>query len=458
MEKIVSLCKRRGFVFPSAEIYGGVANSYDFGPLGAEILRNLRNMWWERFVHHREDMLGLDASIITHAKIFEATGHIYGFADSMIDCKNCRARFRADHVIEDYFEAQGKNEKVEGRSIEELDDIIQKNKIPCTQCKKFNWTPVRKFNQLFPVRLGIIPDEEKSLAYLRAETAQGIFTNFKSILDSSRLRLPFGIGQIGKSFRNEVTPGNFIFRTLEFEQGEIEYFFNPETTDWEPLFEAWKQEMWNFVVREIGIQENNLRWRAHTDEERSFYSKRTEDLDYRFPFGFKELWGIAYRTDYDLSRHEQFSGQNLHYTDPETGKSFIPHVIEPAVGFTRLFLMALCDAYTEDGDRLVLKLKPRLAPYKAAVFPLLANKPELVQFARKIYEDLRAQFMVAWDDRGNIGKRYYAQDEIGTPFCITVDFDSLEKNDVTVRDRDSAKQERISIGELAEHIREKIYT
>ena len=443
-------------MFSSAEIYGGVANSYDFGPLGAEMLRNLRNIWWERFVHHRGDMLGLDASIISHAKIFEATGHIYGFADAMIDCKSCRSRFRADHVIEDYFEAKGKDEKVEGRSVEELDAIIQKSKILCPKCAKFDWTPVRKFNQLFPVHLGIIPDEERSIAYLRAETAQGIFINFKNILDSSRVRLPFGIGQVGKSFRNEITPGNFIFRTLEFEQGEIEYFFNPETTDWNELFETWKVEMLKFVTEYIGIQKKNLRWRVHTAEERSFYSKRTEDLDYHFPFGFKELWGLAYRADYDLSRHEQFSGQNLHYTDPETGKAFIPHVIEPAVGFTRLLLMAICDAYTEEDDRVILKLKPRLAPYKAAVFPLLANKPELVKLARKVYEDLRKEFMVAWDDRGNIGKRYYSQDEIGTPFCITVDFDSLEKGDATVRNRDTAEQERVKKNDLKSYLESKL--
>ncbi len=464
MEKIVSLAKRRGFVYPSAEIYGGLANSYDFGPLGAEVMRNLRSAWWESFVHRRNDMLGLDASIISHAKIFEASGHTASFADAMVDCKSCKARLRADHLIEDFFESKEREEKVEGRSVEDLGEIISREKIPCPTCGKHDWTPVRKFNQLFPVHLGIIPDESKSLAYLRGETAQGMFINFKNVLDSTRVRLPFGLAQVGKSFRNEITPGNFIFRTLEFEQGEIEYFFDPEATDWNKLFDKWKQEMWSFVTEEIGISQENLRWRAHTDEERSFYSKRTEDLDYRFPFGFKELWGIAYRTDYDLSQHEKFSGQNLKYTDPESGKSFIPHVIEPAVGFTRLFLMTLCDAYTEDGDRVYLKLKPRLAPYKAAVFPLLANKPALVEKARKIYEDLRAEFVVAWDDRGNVGKRYYAQDEIGTPYCITVDFDTLgeegkdasQKDTVTVRDRDTAAQERVPVAKLAEILREKI--
>ncbi len=475
LDKIVSLAKRRGFVFPSAEIYGGLANSYDFGPLGAELLRNIKNIWWERFVHHREDILGLDASIITHAKIFEASGHTANFADAMVDCKNCKGRFRADHIIEEHFEKNGKQDKVEGKTPKELDSIIRDEHIPCSTCGKFDWTPVRKFNQLFEIRLGIVPDETKSLAYLRGETAQGIFTNFKNVLDSTRVRLPFGIAQIGKSFRNEITPGNFVFRTLEFEQGEIEYFFDPEATDWNALFDQWKDKMHSFIVNEIGIRKERLRWRAHTDEERSFYSKRTEDLDYQFPFGFKELWGIAYRTDYDLSQHEKFSGQNLKYTDPETGKSFIPHVIEPAIGLTRVLLMALCDAYDDsDSERTVLKLKPRLAPYKAAVFPLLANKPELVSKAREIYTNLRKQFIVAWDDRGNVGKRYYSQDEIGTPYCITVDFDTLGqgkkeelsaeggsasggKDTVTVRDRDTAKQERVKIADLADFLVKNIY-
>jgi glycyl-tRNA synthetase len=449
LDDIVSLAKRRGFVYQSSEIDGGLANLYDYGPAGTALLRNIKNLWWKTFVEQRDDMVGLDASLISHAKIWEASGHVAGFADAMVDCKNCHFRTRADHLIEDFLSAHNKTEKVEGRSMDELNAIIEREKIPCPKCDKHAWTPARKFNLLFPVHIGIL-EESQSLAYLRGETAQGMFINFKNVLDSTRVRLPFGIAQLGKGFRNEITKGNFVFRTLEFELGEIEYFFNPEEADWNALFEQWKKDMFAFVTKSLGVREDHLRWRAHTDEERSFYSKRTEDLEYNFPFGFKELWGLAYRTDYDLTQQMKGSGTDLQYTDPKTGKKFTPHVIEPAVGINRLFLMVLANAYWFDAEkkRIVLRLNKDLAPYKAAVFPLLANKPELVAKAREIYTALKTAMPVAWDDRGNIGKRYMAQDEIGTPAAVTVDFQTLEDNTVTVRDRDTATQKRVKVEEL----------
>ncbi len=466
MEKIVSLAKRRGFVFPGSEIYGGLANSYEYGPAGVELKKNIQDEWWRVFVRERADMVGLDSSIILHPKTWEASGHVAGLVDAMVECRACHTRTRADHLIENHFEMKGEKVSVEGKSEKELDEVIQQEKIKCPSCGKFDWTPVRKFNLLFETHVGIVP-EAQSKVYLRGETAQGIFISFKNVLDSTRVRLPFGVGQLGKSFRNEITKGNFIFRTLEFEQAEIEYFFDPEATDWKKLYEQWKGDMWTFVTGNLGVRADMLRWREHGDEERSFYSKRTEDLEYKFPFGFKELWGLAYRTDYDLNQHMKYSGTDLSYTDPVTGRKFVPHVIEPAVGVNRLMAMVMLDAYTEEGDRIFLKLPPRLAPYKAAIFPLLANKPALVEKARGIYADLQKHFPVAWDDRGNIGKRYYAQDEIGTPFCITVDFDTLgegegenaakNKDTVTVRDRDTGMQERIAIDKLSEFLHGKIY-
>jgi glycyl-tRNA synthetase len=455
MQKIVALSKRRGIIYPGSEIYGGLANSYDYGPLGAELLRNLRNLWWKFFIQNQQDMVGLDSSIISHHKVWEASGHVAGFADAMIDCKNCKARMRADHLIEGYFEKKGEKQAVEGLSPEELEKIIKDNQIKCPVCGKIEWTEVRKFNLLFPVQLGIV-EGEQGQAYLRGETAQGIFINFKNVVDSSRVRLPFGIGQIGKSFRNEITPGNSIFRTIEFEQAEIEYFFDPNKSNWEEIFNEWKERIFEFVLKDLGIKEENLRWREHDDKERSFYSKRTEDLEYNFPFGFKELWGLAYRTDYDLTRHSEVSKQELTIMDPNSNEKILPHVIEPAVGLNRLLLMILLDSYTEDGERRILKLSPKLAPYKAAVFPLLANKPELVEKARGIYDSLKSEFNIAWDDRGNIGKRYLSQDEAGTPYCITVDFETLEDDAVTVRDRDTATQERVKISELQSFISSKL--
>ena len=451
MDKIIALCKRRGFIYPGSEIYGGLANTYDYGPAGTELLRNIRNLWWNNFVHKRDDIVGLDASVISHQEIWKASGHATGFADAMVDCKNCKLRLRADHLTE-----RSTKKKVEGKILEELEKIIQNSKdLVCPNCGKHDWTEVRRFNLLFPVNLGIV-EEDQSLAYLRGETAQGMFINFKNVVDSTRIKLPFGIAQLGKSFRNEVTLGNSVFRTLEFEQGEIEYFFDADKTNWEELFDEWRQTMWNFVVEELGINEKNLQWRVHSDEERSFYSKRTEDLEYKFPFGFKELWGIAYRTDYDLVQHMKFSSKDLSITDPQTGKKIMPHVIEPAVGINRMLLMLLSDSYREEEKRIVLKLHPKLAPYKVAVFPLLANKPELVEKAKKIYKDLRKNFSVVFDDRGNIGKRYYSQDEIGTPFCVTVDFETLENDTVTIRDRDTMRQERTKVNKLVSCFQDKI--
>ncbi len=486
MEKIVALSKRRGFIYPGSEIYGGLANTYDYGPMGAELLRNIRNIWWEFFVQQREDIVGIDASIISSHKVWDASGHTAGFSDAMIDCKNCQARMRADHLIEDWLEHNEskleilannihvgfedkinvdfekikksiKTQKVEGLNVTELKFIIDLVPVLCPKCGTTpdNWTDVRKFNLLFPVKLGIL-EGDQSLAYLRGETAQSIFINFKNVLDSTRVKMPFGVAQLGKSFRNEITPGNSIFRTIEFEQGEIEYFFDPEKEDWEKLFNTWKDDMWEFATDKLGVSAENLRWRPHTDEERSFYSKRTEDMEYNFPFGFKELWGLAYRADYDLTQHTKHSGKELVVVDSETGKKIVPHVIEPAVGINRLFLMTLVDAYREEEGRIFLKLSPKITPFKAAVFPLLHNKPELMDKAQEVYKMIKKQMPAAWDARGNIGKRYASQDEIGTPFCITVDFDTLTDGAVTVRDRDTASQERIKIEDLLTFLKNKI--
>lgn len=451
MDKIVALCKRRGFVYPTSEIYGGLANSYDYGPAGAELLRNIKNVWWKNFIGDREDMVGLDSQIILNPETWVASGHVSGFSDPMVEDVKNHKRYRADHIIE--ANLNGKTINPEDMTIEEMGKFIKENGIKSPDGNELS--EPKTFNLLFETAIGTVAGE-KSKVYLRGETAQGIFTNFKNVLDSSRVRLPFGIGQIGKSFRNEITTGQFVFRTLEFEQAEIEYFFDPNTSNWEELFESWKSAMFGFVTGTLGISKDNLRWRRHSDKERSFYSKDTYDLEYKFPFGWKELWGIAYRTDYDLKQHIEHSGESLEYTDPYTGKRFVPHVIEPAVGINRLLLMLLVDAYKEDGDRVLLKFSPKVAPYKIAVFPLLANKPELTEKAREIYKNLKENFSVVWDDRGNIGKRYFAQDEIGTPWCITVDFQSMDDGTVTVRDRDTATQERISIDNLSEYFQNKI--
>lgn len=441
-------------MYPTSEIYGGLMSSYDYGPMGSELLRNIRDAWWETFIHKREDMVGIDSQILLHPETWVASGHVSSFSDPLVEDKKTHKRYRADHLIEAWLKDHPELEiVVEELSIDQMADFITEHKILSPD--KNPISKPQKFNLLFETKLGVV-EGEKSLLYLRGETAQGIFTNFRNIVDSNRVSLPFGVGQIGKSFRNEITTGQFIFRTLELEQAEIEYFFDPDLTAWEPLFESWKESMWSFVTDTIGIQKEHIRWRRHTDKERSHYSKDTYDLDYEFPFGWKELWGIAYRTNYDLKQHADRSGKDLTWLDPQTGKRCIPHVIEPAVGVNRLFLMVIADAFVQEEKRIVLKIKPSLAPYKVAVFPLVANKPELVEKARGVYQSLKQHFAVAWDARGNIGKRYLAQDEVGTPWCATVDYDTLTDEAVTIRDRDTTKQERIPISKLEQYISEKL--
>ncbi|GAB4027466.1 MAG: glycine--tRNA ligase [Candidatus Microgenomates bacterium] len=457
LSDIVSLAKRRGFFYPGSDIYGGLANTWDYGPLGAQLKKKIKDLWWETFITRRSDMVGLDSAVISSSKVWEASGHVASFADAMVDCKTCHARTRADHLIEGHFEKKGSEIKVEGKSLDELSKLIKDNKIKCPNCGGLELTDARSFNLLFPVHLGILA-ETADLAYLRGETAQGIFTNFKNITDSTRVRLPFGVGQMGKSFRNEITKGQATFRTVEFEQGEIEYFFNPESSNWEELFETWLTAMKNFVTDTLGINSENLRTREHDDKERSFYSKRTVDLEYNYPFGFKELWGLAYRTDYDLKAHIKHSGKDLSYLDPATNTKLVPHVIEPAVGIDRLVLMVLCEAYWNDtaNNRIVLKLAPKLAPYSVAVFPLVKNNEDVMTKARSVYEALASKFRVAWDDRGNIGKRYYYQDEMGTPYCVTIDYQTLEDGTVTLRDRDTTEQVRLPIDQLSAQLEKNL--
>ena len=446
-QKIISLCKRRGFVYPGSEIYGGLANTYDYGPLGSLMMRNIQNLWWENFITKRSDMYGLDTAILMAPEVWIASGHTANFNEVLVDCKNCKQRTGAEKLIQAFFEESGKTVIVEGKTPEELEKIILENKIPCPECGSINWTKPRKFNNLFETHIGIVP-ENQSLVYLRGELAQGMFVNFKNVLDSQRPKLPFGLAQVGKVFRNEITKGNFIFRTLEFTLMEFEYFFNPNAQKWEELFDYWKKEMKDWIVS-LGISENRLRWRTHTDEERAHYSKKTEDLDFEFAVGFKEMFGIAYRTDFDLKNHMEKSGADLRYFDSETGEKFIPHVVEPTFGSSRIFLALLTEGYSEEKERVVLKLDKRVAPYRVAVFPLVKNKEELVKKAKEIYENLMKKgFSVDWDDRGNIGKRYFAQDEIGTPYCVTVDYETLENDTVTIRDRDTMKQERVKIQEI----------
>lgn len=448
MEKIVSLAKRRGFVYPSSELYGGLANVWDFGPAGTLLKNNIRDLWLKKFVLDRNDMVVIDAATILRPEIWAASGHLSGFNEALIDCKACKNRARADHLIENALPGK----KVEGLPFEELEKIITENKIRCPKCGKFDWTEIRKFNQLVEIKLGVL-EEGKNLAYLRGEIAQGIFLNFKNVLDSTRVKIPFGIAQQGKAYRNEITMGQFTHRSFEFDLMEFEYFIKPK--GWEEVFDMWKEEMWDFALS-LGIDEKNLRWREHEDFERSHYSKKTMDIEYKYPFGFKEMFGIAYRTDFDLKGHAKSSGKDLSYRDPITSELYRPHVIEPTFGLSRLTGILLFNGYSEDGGRVVLKLNPKIAPYKVAVFPLLGNKPELTKKARGIYEELKKNLVVAWDDRGNIGKRYFAQDEIGTPWCVTVDFQSLDDGTVTVRDRDSAGQERIDIDKLADYFQNKL--
>ncbi|KKU28426.1 MAG: Glycine-tRNA ligase [Candidatus Amesbacteria bacterium GW2011_GWA2_47_11b] len=451
MEKIVSLCKRRGFVYPGSEIYGGLANTYDYGPVGVELKRNLQNYWWDFFVNRRDNILGLDTAILMSPKVWEASGHTESFTNVLVDCTSCQYRTRADHLIEDALPKIG---NVEGKLLPELDKIISDHNILCPKCGKTTWTKSRNFNQLFETQIGIITSG-KNTVYLRGELAQGMFVNFKLVLDNFHPKLPFGLAQSGKAFRNEITMGKFTFRTLEFDLAEFEYFVDPD--NWEKEFESWKTEMYKFALS-LGLGVDKLRWRTHKPEELSHYSKRTEDLEYQFPWGFKEMWGLAYRTDFDLKNHMAKSGVDLQYTDAISGRKFIPHVVEPTFGLSRLLTIILLNSYWEDTEknRVVMRFPYRLAPYKVAVFPLVANKENLVSKARTLYLSLKSQFSCAWDDRGNIGKRYYAQDEIGTPWCVTVDYQTLEDDTVTVRDRDTAQQVRMPVSELDSYFQDQL--
>ncbi len=428
MEKIVALCKRRGFVYPGSEIYGGLAGTWDYGPAGALMKKNLKDLWWKEMVQLREDVVGIDAAIFMNPKAWEASGHTEGFTDPLVECKVCHQRFRADKPdeVEDH-EKFHDGEKVE-------------------------WTEPQTFNLLVKAFLGII-EGKQSEVYLRGEITNGVHVNFKNVMDSTRVKIPFGIAQIGKAFRNEITPGNFTFRSREFEQMEVQFYIKPDKSEGEKWFEYWKEERMNWYLS-LGMNKDNLRFKDH--EKLAHYAKAATDIEYNAPWGWDEMMGIHNRGDFDLSRHEQFSGQNLKVRDIETSEEYTPWDIETSAGVDRSFLFLLIDSYKEEEGRIWLQLDPRLAPYKAAVFPLLGKKPELTEKAKGIFSNLKQDFMVAWDDRGNIGKRYAAQDEIGTPYCITVDFDTLEDEAVTVRDRDSAKQERIKIADLKQYITEKL--
>ncbi len=432
MDKIVSLCKRRGFIFPGSEIYGGLAGTWDYGPVGALLKKNIKDEWWRAVVEARDDMVGVDAAILMNPKAWEASGHVEAFTDPLVECKTCHARFRGDNEAE-----------------------IQAHEVEHKKRKEHvAWTEPKKFNMLVEARLGVIEDE-KAKVYLRGEITNGVQVNFKNVVNSTRVRIPFGIAQIGKAFRNEITPGNFTFRSREFEQMETQFYVRPDEQESAKWFAYWKNERMEWYVG-LGIKKEHLRFKDHAPDERAHYARAATDIEYKSPFGWAEFMGIHHRGDWDLKRHAEFSGTDMSYRDTETDESYIPWDIETSAGVDRSLLFFLIDAYTEEGDRTVLKLHPRLAPYKAAVFPLLANKPQLVAIARKIYDDLRTYVPTAWDDRGNIGKRYYSQDEIGTPMAITVDFQTLEDNTVTVRDRDTAKQKRVDAGELSAYVGERL--
>ena len=449
-EEIVTHLKTSGFVYQGSEIYGGLSNSWDFGILGAALKKNIKDLWWKEFVEKSKYNVGIDSAILMNSKTWEASGHLKGFSDSMVDCKECKSRFRADNLIE---ESTGLS--AEGKTPEEMDQMIEENNIVCPKCGKHNFTNARPFNLMFKTFIGTVEDS-KSVVYLRPETAQGIFVNFNNVLRTSRKKLPFGIGQIGKSFRNEITPGNFIFRVREFEQIELEFFCKPgEDMEW---YRYWVDTCVNFVYR-LGIRKENIRVREHEQEELSFYSKGTSDIEYAYPFtDWGELWGIADRTDYDLSCHSKVSGKDLSYLDPETNERYIPYCVEPSVGVERLFLALCCDAYDKErlGDndeRIVMHFKPALAPVKVAVLPL---SKKLSDKAYAVFEDLNNEFRCEYDEAGSIGKRYRRNDAIGTPFCVTYDFDSENDEAVTVRHRDSMEQERVKIADLKDYIRKEL--
>ena len=454
MDKIVALCKTRGFIFPGSEIYGGLANSWDYGPLGVEFKNNVKRAWWKRFVQESPYNVGLDSAIIMNPEAWVASGHVGGFSDPLMDCKSCKARHRADKLIEDYAFQNGTNDNPAAWSFSEMADFIREKGIACPICGGHEFTDIKKFNLMFKTFIGVTEDSTNTV-YLRPETAQGIFVNFPAVQRSTRRKLPFGIAQIGKSFRNEITPGNFVFRTREFEQMELEFFCKPGTDlEW---FAYWKNYCHQFLL-DLGMKDENLRLRDHDPEELCFYSKATTDFEFLFPFGWGELWGVADRTDYDLGQHQEHSGKDMTYFDPETNEHYIPYVVEPSLGADRVALAFLVDAYDEetigDGDvRTVLHLHPALAPYKAAVLPL---SKKLSDKALSLHAELAKEFSVDFDETGSIGKRYRREDEIGTPFCITYDFDSETDGCVTVRDRDTMEQVRLPIAEVKAYIRERL--
>lgn len=450
MDKLIALCKNRGFIFAGSEIYGGLANTWDYGPLGVELKNNVKRAWWKKFVQESPYNTGLDCAILMNPTTWEASGHLSNFTDPLMDCKNCKTRHRADQLIENWAAKHNKDISVAGLSNEQLSEIVVQNKIPCPNCGNSNFTNVRKFNMMFKTFQGVTEDTA-NIIYLRPETAQGIFVNFKNVLRSTRYKVPFGIGQIGKSFRNEITPGNFVFRTREFEQMELEFFCKPGTDlEW---FDYWKNFCHNWLLG-LNIKPENLKLRDHKKEELSHYSKATTDFEYKFPFGWGELWGIADRTDFDLKCHQDKSKESMEYLDPITNEKYIPYCIEPSLGVERALLAFLCDAYNEekldDGEtRIVLKLHPALAPYKVAVLPL---QKKLSEKAEEVYMSLSKKFMSTYDETGSIGKRYRRQDEIGTPYCLTVDFESLENDTVTIRDRDTMQQVRLHVSEVEAYI------
>ena len=454
MDKIVSLCKNRGYVYPGSEIYGGLANTWDYGPLGVELKNNIKNAWRKKFIQESKHNVGLDAAILMNPQTWVASGHVGNFSDPLIDCKECKTRHRADKLIEEWAHEQGKDMIADGMSDEELMNFIKDNHIPCPNCGKENFTDIRKFNLMFKTFQGVTEDS-KSEIYLRPETAQGIFVNFKNVMRTTRRKLPMGIAQIGKAFRNEITPGNFTFRTREFEQMELEFFCKPGTDlEWHKY---WKEFCENWLIS-LGMKKENIRLRDHSPEELSHYSNGTTDIEFAFPFGWGELWGIADRTDYDLKQHMEHSKEDMTYLDPETNEKYIPYCIEPSLGCDRVALAFLCNAYDEEeiaeGDvRTVLHLHPALAPYKVAVLPL---SKKLSEKAEEVYSNLSKKFMCDYDEAGSIGKRYRREDEIGTPYCVTIDFDTLDDNCVTIRDRDTMEQIRVKIDELEAWIQEKV--
>ncbi len=455
MDKLVALCKSRGFIFAGSEIYGGLANTWDYGPLGVELKNNIKRAWWKKFVQENTLNTGLDSAILMNPNVWVASGHVGGFSDPLMDCKNCKTRHRADNLIEDYIARKKLDMSIAGWSNAQMEKYIADNNIPCPNCGKCDFTGVRQFNLMFKTFQGVTEDSTNTV-YLRPETAQGIFVNFLNVQRTSRMKVPFGIGQIGKSFRNEITPGNFIFRVREFEQMELEFFCKPGTDlEW---FAYWKEFCKNWLLG-LGIKEESLKLRDHDPEELSHYSNATTDFEFKFPFGWGELWGIADRTDFDLNAHAKVSGKNMEYTDPNTGEKYVPYVIEPSLGVERMVLTLLCNAYEEQelegGDsRVVMHFHPFIAPYKVAVLPL--QKKALGEKAEEIYRNLSKKFSATYDESASIGKRYRRQDEIGTPFCVTVDFDTLEDNRVTVRDRDTMEQVRISVDELEDYIAKRI--